>query len=287
MKVDERELDRIEAIILSMTAEERRSPELINGSRRMRIASGSGTNVQAVNQLIKQFGQMQKMMKPLQQGKMPDLGAADAAGGSARRRSSVSRPNLSKGELWQYDQAHPRGRQEEPDLARRRRRPALAARRARIETIGHYNPQTEPSTIVLDEERVRALARARRAADRHGHASCSRPRASRLGARCRRAMKELLEYLARGAGRRARRRSRSSEFEEDDGTVVLELSVAEDDYGKVIGRGGRTASAAHRREGRGGQGGPPRPRRHRRLTLPASPRRAASAGRTASTAAST
>jgi signal recognition particle subunit SRP54 len=75
LKVDERELDRIEAIVLSMTAEERRRPELIKGSRRLRIAKGSGTSVQQVNQLVKQFGQMRKMMKGLTQGKMPDLGA--------------------------------------------------------------------------------------------------------------------------------------------------------------------------------------------------------------------
>jgi signal recognition particle subunit SRP54 len=72
---DERELDRIEAIILSMTPQERRRPELIKGSRRLRIARGSGTSVQAVNQLVKQFGQMRKLMKQLGQGKMPDLGA--------------------------------------------------------------------------------------------------------------------------------------------------------------------------------------------------------------------
>jgi signal recognition particle subunit SRP54 len=75
LKIDERELDRIEAIILSMTPEERRRPELIKGSRRLRIARGSGTNVQAVNQLVKQFHQMRKMMKRLGEGKMPDLGA--------------------------------------------------------------------------------------------------------------------------------------------------------------------------------------------------------------------
>jgi signal recognition particle subunit SRP54 len=75
LKVDERELDRIQAIILSMTAEERRRPELIRGSRRLRIARGSGTNVQAVNQLVKQFGQMRKVMRQVGRGKMPDLGA--------------------------------------------------------------------------------------------------------------------------------------------------------------------------------------------------------------------
>nr|MDQ6915524.1 signal recognition particle protein [Actinomycetota bacterium] len=75
MKIDEREMDRIEAIILSMTPEERRRPEIIKGSRRLRIARGSGTNVQAVNQLVKQFGQMRKVMKQIGAGRMPDLGA--------------------------------------------------------------------------------------------------------------------------------------------------------------------------------------------------------------------
>jgi signal recognition particle subunit SRP54 len=75
LKVDERELDRIQAIILSMTPEERRRPELIKGSRRLRIANGSGTNVSAVNQLVKQFGQMRKVMKQFSGGRMPDLGA--------------------------------------------------------------------------------------------------------------------------------------------------------------------------------------------------------------------
>jgi signal recognition particle subunit SRP54 len=75
IKVDERELDRIQAIILSMTPEERRRPELIKGSRRLRIAKGSGTNVQQVNKLVKQFGQMRKMMRQMGRGKMPDIGA--------------------------------------------------------------------------------------------------------------------------------------------------------------------------------------------------------------------
>jgi signal recognition particle subunit SRP54 len=75
VKVDEREFDRIQAIILSMTPQERRRPELINGSRRLRIAHGSGTNVQAVKQLVKQFEQMRKVMRQVSQGRMPDLGA--------------------------------------------------------------------------------------------------------------------------------------------------------------------------------------------------------------------
>jgi signal recognition particle subunit SRP54 len=71
-QVDERELDRLEAIIQSMTPYERAHPTEINGSRRKRIALGSGTTVQAVNRLVKQFGQMNKLMKQLSEGKMPD-----------------------------------------------------------------------------------------------------------------------------------------------------------------------------------------------------------------------
>ena len=73
LKVEEKEMDRIEAIILSMTPQERRRPELIKGSRRLRIARGSGVSVQQVNQLVKQFAQMRKMMKSLGNGKMPDM----------------------------------------------------------------------------------------------------------------------------------------------------------------------------------------------------------------------
>ncbi len=65
---DERELKRVEAIILSMTPEERRNPKILNGSRRKRIAMGSGTAVADVNKLLKNFEQMRKMMKKM--GKM-------------------------------------------------------------------------------------------------------------------------------------------------------------------------------------------------------------------------
>jgi signal recognition particle subunit SRP54 len=75
MQIDERELDRIQAIILSMTPEERRRPDLIKGGRRLRIARGSGTSVQQVSALIKQFAQMRSMMRQLGRGKAPDLAA--------------------------------------------------------------------------------------------------------------------------------------------------------------------------------------------------------------------
>lgn len=75
MEFDEKELKRVEAVIQSMTKKERRDPSIINGSRRKRIASGSGTKVQDVNRLLKQFVEARKMMKKFQEmqksGKKP------------------------------------------------------------------------------------------------------------------------------------------------------------------------------------------------------------------------
>jgi signal recognition particle subunit SRP54 len=68
MNIDERELVRVEAIINSMTPEERRRHAIINGSRRKRIARGSGTTVQDVNQLLKNYTQAMKMVKKLNKG---------------------------------------------------------------------------------------------------------------------------------------------------------------------------------------------------------------------------
>lgn len=65
LQIDENELKRVEAVIQSMTPKERRNPEIINGSRRRRIAAGSGTRVQDVNRLLKQFDQTKRMMKQL------------------------------------------------------------------------------------------------------------------------------------------------------------------------------------------------------------------------------
>jgi len=82
-KPDEKQITRIEAIISSMTPDERRKQHIINGSRRKRIAKGSGTSVEDVNRLLKQFVQMQKMLKSL--GGMAGL----AGGGKGARRSAM------------------------------------------------------------------------------------------------------------------------------------------------------------------------------------------------------
>jgi len=67
-EIDEKEIGRIEAIIRSMTPEERREPQIMNGSRRLRVAQGSGTTTNEVNQLLKQFKDMQKMMRMFGKG---------------------------------------------------------------------------------------------------------------------------------------------------------------------------------------------------------------------------
>ena len=73
-EIPDRQMKRIEAIINSMTLEERRNPRILNASRKRRIARGSGTTVQEVNQLLAQFRQMQRMMKQLASGKGKGLG---------------------------------------------------------------------------------------------------------------------------------------------------------------------------------------------------------------------
>jgi signal recognition particle subunit SRP54 len=79
-QVDERQLKRVEAIVLSMTPHERRVPHVIDASRRKRIAAGSGTTVEQVNQLIEARKQMAKMMKMVGSGKMPQIQGAGFPG---------------------------------------------------------------------------------------------------------------------------------------------------------------------------------------------------------------
>jgi signal recognition particle subunit SRP54 len=94
--VDERQLSRVEAIILSMTPQERRLPHVIDGSRRRRIAAGSGTTVEQVNQLLEGRKQMAKMMKMVGSGKMPALPGAAPTMPSGKPRPSATRKASSK-----------------------------------------------------------------------------------------------------------------------------------------------------------------------------------------------
>jgi signal recognition particle subunit SRP54 len=95
--VDERQLARVEGIVLSMTPQERRLPHVIDGSRRKRIAAGSGTTVEQVNQLLEARKQMAKMMKQLGKGKMPALpGAPQAQNGPGRPSATKKRKSKRK-----------------------------------------------------------------------------------------------------------------------------------------------------------------------------------------------
>ena len=109
-QVDERQLKRVEAIILSMTPHERRVPHVIDASRRKRIAAGSGTTVEQVNQLIEARKQMAKMMKMVGSGKMPQLPGHAAARSAyhARRVRARVRPARRS----------PNGRRESEKVAR-------------------------------------------------------------------------------------------------------------------------------------------------------------------------
>ena len=73
-KVDEKMIDRMEAIIKSMTVQERENPDIISASRKKRIAAGSGTTVEDVNKLLKQFDQTNKLMKQLSKGAFGGMG---------------------------------------------------------------------------------------------------------------------------------------------------------------------------------------------------------------------
>jgi len=73
MDIDENSFKGVEAIILSMTPDERKNPDILNGSRKKRIAVGSGNNIQEVNKLVKQFEDTRKVMKMVNSGKAKNL----------------------------------------------------------------------------------------------------------------------------------------------------------------------------------------------------------------------
>ena len=97
---DERELDRTEAIIRSMTPVERRNPKVLNGSRRLRIARGSGMTVTDVNQLVQRFDQAAKMMKTVARGGVPNIPGMGPMGGkpgaSSKRGKQAKKRNVSR-----------------------------------------------------------------------------------------------------------------------------------------------------------------------------------------------
>jgi signal recognition particle subunit SRP54 len=94
--IDERELKKVEAIVLSMTPHERNTPHVIDGKRRLRIAKGSGTSVQQVNRLLEARKQMEKMMKGMSKGKMPQFAGLTPEPGNGAPARAVPRKSKKK-----------------------------------------------------------------------------------------------------------------------------------------------------------------------------------------------
>src|SRR5262245_60565145 len=95
-QVNDKDLDRAEAIVRSMTPEERRNPKIINGSRRARIAKGSGVAIGEVSQLVTNFFEGQKQMKAMFSGGIPGMPPVPGLGGAARRASKSARKKAKK-----------------------------------------------------------------------------------------------------------------------------------------------------------------------------------------------
>ena len=132
---DEREVDRIEAIVCSMTPAERRDLSILNGSRRSRIAKGSGTTVQAVNELVERFGQAKKMMEAMASGG----GGAAGEGGMPGMGSLPSMGKRSKA------RQAPKGKRRKGGKKGRSGNPAKAARQAKEAQAKAAGGLSEPS----------------------------------------------------------------------------------------------------------------------------------------------
>ena len=164
MEVDDAQMARIEAIVLSMTPHERRVPHAINGPRRRRIAAGSGTTIEDVNRLLQARKQMEKMMKAMGKGKLPTLPPELTGGGGCphQARPTLEARNLRHNPPFTTRKAHmvrmrlTRVGSKKNPIYRVVVSDSRSPRDGRfIEIVGRYNPQTDPSTIDLDADKVK------------------------------------------------------------------------------------------------------------------------------------
>ena len=114
---DEREMDRVEAIIRSMTPQERSTPRILNGSRRARVARGSGVSVSEVNQLLERFTEAQKMMRAMRKGGLPGMPGVPGLGGSGKKTKGRTAAPARKGKAKSGNPAK-RAQQEREALAK-------------------------------------------------------------------------------------------------------------------------------------------------------------------------
>ena len=125
---DERDIDRIEAIVRSMTPAERANPKLINGSRRARIARGSGTTTTDINQMLERFGQAQQMMKQVARGGVPGMPGMPGFGIGKKSRGRMAAQTANRGGKAKAKSGNPakRAEQERAEAARAAAEPAKA-----------------------------------------------------------------------------------------------------------------------------------------------------------------
>jgi signal recognition particle subunit SRP54 len=122
--VDERDMDRVEAIIKSMTPQERRRPAILNGSRKLRIAKGSGVQVQEVNQLLERFTEAQKLMRQMRRGGgLPGMPGVPGIGGGKKSKGRTA-PPPRKGKAKSGNPA--KRAQQERDAAQRAATPSAS-----------------------------------------------------------------------------------------------------------------------------------------------------------------
>ena len=163
--VDRGDLRRVQAIIRSMTPEERRDPNVLNGSRRRRIAHGSGTRLQDVNQLVKQFTELQKMMKQMTGGRLVAAHTRHVRSGLRGRFQWISSSLQRSVGIRRRRRRTDRGSGRAPGANRRelgkRRRARPARRSVRPVPLGH-RPRHRPDRRARDRRRgVRPVRRGR------------------------------------------------------------------------------------------------------------------------------
>jgi len=142
---DDREMDRIEAIIKSMTPQERRQPRILNGSRRLRVAKGSGVQVSDVNQLIDRFGEAQKMMRQMRNGGgMPGLGGMPGMPGIGGKKGRGKTAPPRKGKAKSGNPAKRAQQQREAG-----QRGATAAPGGAFGLGGGAKPPVDPASLDL------------------------------------------------------------------------------------------------------------------------------------------
>ncbi|WP_017540063.1 signal recognition particle protein [Nocardiopsis halophila] len=120
--VDDKDLDRITAIIRSMTPDERANPKMINGSRRLRIANGSGTQVGDVSGLVTRFFEAQKMMRQMKNGGMPGMPGMPGMGGGNKKKAKAQAKKAKKGKQRSGNPLKARQQEAEKAAERERRR---------------------------------------------------------------------------------------------------------------------------------------------------------------------